>query len=404
MTSSDPPIIRLREARSSALAMTTVTGGLTFPAELFDHIIDQLYNQLDALRVCSLVCKSWVARSQKHIFSTVSFGDELDVAAWRSAFPDPQSSPAHYTQFLTLNHPRGVPEGHISSFSNVTSLLLHIHSLDLPLTRLFGFAPSLKSLRVTFAELPFSDVLNFVYSFPLLDNLSFMGIPTASGAKVDPPPSPPPLSGTLSLAMISEMRFAVDNLLSLPGGIHFRELVIPWIRDRDLSAVMDLISACSHSLESLEIATPPRTYLFTRFLFRESPFLTCVFGVDTISVPRWADLSSAIHLRSITFDCRQSSLYVDWIGVAVETIKSPRIEKMTLYMFDYRSPLQTPEQIWLQTPVAQWLELDKVLVGFLTAHSLRLKVVPPSNLSRDLVESCVGHHFPSLFGKKMIDY
>src|ERR1700735_3966066 len=52
----------------------------------------------------------------------------------------------------------------------------------------------------------------------------------------------------------------VNDLLSLPGGIHFRELILLWIRDDDLPSMMDLISACSHTLESIHVNHTKRTH------------------------------------------------------------------------------------------------------------------------------------------------
>ncbi|KAJ7196959.1 hypothetical protein GGX14DRAFT_375442, partial [Mycena pura] len=39
-----------------------------FPSELHDYTIDFLYNDRASLRACSLVCKSWTASSQYHLF------------------------------------------------------------------------------------------------------------------------------------------------------------------------------------------------------------------------------------------------------------------------------------------------------------------------------------------------
>lgn len=227
------------------------------PPEICDHTIDQLRNQPNALRACSLVSKSWTSRSRKHIFSTVKFNGDPDVVAWRNAFPDPSNSPAHLAQTLFINHPRGFPENHLPSFCNVTHLILHVHRLPIDgypisLTRLHGFAPFLKSLNMTFPMVPLNDVLSLVYSFPRLDDLQLTGIPMTSDTKATPS-IPPSFSGKLCLAVIQEMRVMVDHFLSLPGGIHFRELILPWICDEDLPSMVDLISACSRTLESLQV-------------------------------------------------------------------------------------------------------------------------------------------------------
>jgi hypothetical protein len=234
------------------------------PPEVCDHIIDQLHDQPNALKTCSVVSKSWTSRSRTHIFSAICFNGNPDVVAWRNAFPDPSNSPAHLVRALVVNHREELPERHLSSFCNVTRLTLHVHTVGgspISLAHLHGFTPSLKSLRMTFAIGPLSDILNLVYSFPLLDDLLLTGIPVASDAEVIPSASPT-FSGRLYLAMFQEMRTMVDHFLSLPGGIHFRKLILPWICGQDLPPMMDLVSACSHTLESLCVLNAKRTRLY----------------------------------------------------------------------------------------------------------------------------------------------
>lgn len=107
-----------------------MTSSPRLPPELCDHIIDQLRDQPNALRSCSVVSKSWTPRSRKHIFSTISFNNDSDVAAWWNTFPDPSNSPAYHARTLAVNYRRGFPETHLSSFCNVTHLCLHVHQVD----------------------------------------------------------------------------------------------------------------------------------------------------------------------------------------------------------------------------------------------------------------------------------
>ena len=225
------------------------------PPELCDRIIDKLHDGPKALRVCSVVSKSWTSRSRKHIFSTVSFNGDRDIVAWRNAFPDPSNSPAHHARELVVNYRGEFPEDHLVSFRNVTCLLLHVHTFNgrpTSLTQLHGFTPLLKSFTMSFHVLPSNDVLSFVYSFPLLDDLTLIGLPTVSDTKVTTSVSPT-FSGKLYLAVVQAMGTVVDDLLSLPSGIHFRELIMHWMCEEDLPSMMDLISACSRTLESLQI-------------------------------------------------------------------------------------------------------------------------------------------------------
>ena len=371
------------------------------PPELCDYIIDKLRNQPNALKTCSVVSKSWTARSRKHIFSTICFNGDPDVVAWRNAFPDASNSPAHHARTLVVNHRKGFPENRLSSFCNVTRLFLHVHPVDgclVSLTQLHGFTPSLKSLHMTFPILPFSDVLSLVYSFPLLDDLLLTGIPMASDTKVTPS-KPPKFSGSLCLAVFREMRIMANHLLSLPSGIHFRELILPWICDQDMPSMMDLISACSHTLESLHVLNHTKRMRF-HSLLRVLPRLTLSVEGNT---RHSLDLSSALNLKSVVFRCGMPSLNVDWITIAVESIKSSHVKEMTLYM---PGNLTTRGNVDAQLPDAvytQWLDLDKVFVEYLTARSFKLKVVTSPGTDKDTFEGYVERLLPNLFEKKMLE-
>jgi len=51
-----------------------------FPVEVFENIIDHLWDQQDALKTCSLVCKSWYPRSRLHLLGEVWLYDRKQVA------------------------------------------------------------------------------------------------------------------------------------------------------------------------------------------------------------------------------------------------------------------------------------------------------------------------------------
>ena len=89
----------------SAPALTVLFAMATdrlLPQELCDNIIDELCDQPDTLKSCSLVSRSWTLRSQKHLFSVICFQSDADVFAWQNVFPDPCNSPAYYARILTV--------------------------------------------------------------------------------------------------------------------------------------------------------------------------------------------------------------------------------------------------------------------------------------------------------------
>ena len=96
-----------------------------FPAELLDHIIDDLHDARDVLKSCCLVSTSWVPRTRRYLFADVTFHDAKDLRSWKNTFPDPSASPACYTDHLAIFCPEEVTpadaeeRGWITAFSRV---------------------------------------------------------------------------------------------------------------------------------------------------------------------------------------------------------------------------------------------------------------------------------------------
>ena len=99
-----------------------------FPAEITDSIIDLLHDKLGALRQCSLVSKSWVPCSRKHLFSRIVFRRPADVNTWKELFPDPANSPGYHTHSLFIDCVEvftvadAEEGGWVQAFSNVVRL------------------------------------------------------------------------------------------------------------------------------------------------------------------------------------------------------------------------------------------------------------------------------------------
>jgi len=231
--------------------------------ELLDDIIDLLRNTERALRNCCLVSKSWIPRTRRYLFVDIKFRTEGDLQSWKETFPDPSTSPACYAKTLHVNCPHVVTPvdaeagGWITGFSQVERLAIdgpNPQGLSASLVPFHGFSPVIISLRVTSTlELPSSRVFDLILSFPLLENLSvfaydapddFDGLPAVQ------PSNPPTFAGTLELP--PRMPIA-RRLLALPGGIHFRRLVLKWFHEHDILPTMVLVKECSHTLESLDI-------------------------------------------------------------------------------------------------------------------------------------------------------
>ena len=245
--------------------------------EIFDHIADLLHDQPETLERCCLVSKSWVPRTRKHLFAQIIFQTEEHLRLWKEMFPDPSTSPAHYTKILSVCCLQAVvaadagPGGWIRGFSRVVRLAFIIDS-SFSLVPFHGISPDVKTLHVVIEvpALPSSQIINLILSFPLLEDLA-VHVTTPHGVSTDnddspdrlmtavQPSSSPVCSGFLELFMKGGLEPVTRSLLSLPLGIHFRRLVLAWYHEADLLATMALVEGCSHTLESLKIYDFSRT-------------------------------------------------------------------------------------------------------------------------------------------------
>jgi hypothetical protein len=249
---------------------------LHLPAEILDHIVDHLCDTEDALRSCCLVSKSWIPRTRKYLFADIRFHLVRDVLSWKKTFPDPSTSPAHHARILFIDGfaviaaAEAEADGCIGSFSRVMGSEAGADRTEPdfdqsagPLAPFHGFSPIIKSLWVVVPTLPLSQVFNLIFSFPILEDLDVTLVEQYSndgnGSNEDKmptavqPPSPPMFTGSLELCLSEEMEPFTRRLLSLPGGIHFRNLTLTWLHEEDHLLTTALVEGCSHTLESLDI-------------------------------------------------------------------------------------------------------------------------------------------------------
>ena len=176
-------------------------------------------------------------------------------------FPDPSTSPVHYTRILILcDFP--IPE------VDVTSVLAFIHSFRyiteleidaslweddgrISLASLHGLSPSLRSLSLRYEILPLSEILNLICSFPLLEDLTLNHDCIEGNMDGwDTPSTSPKLTGSL---VLNNQHLPITRaLLCLPNGLHFSEITL--VRPVEYAnSTMELVSKCSDNLESLSI-------------------------------------------------------------------------------------------------------------------------------------------------------
>ena len=242
------------------------------PAELLDQIVDHLHDRPIRLKKCCLVSKSWIPRTRKYLFANIALHTAERARRWENDFPDPSTSPACYTKSLYISSmliagASASEGGWLATFSRVVHLTINDLSGGIPgertifLVIFHGFTSTVKSLSIIFSSLPPSSLLNFVYSFPLLEHLSLTTYTMPTGAPdnsdevltVIEPPIQPPFNGCLTLFLMENMDYFAHQLLSTSGGIHFRRLDMVWNHEKDIPLTNALAEGCHTTLESLRI-------------------------------------------------------------------------------------------------------------------------------------------------------
>jgi hypothetical protein len=243
------------------------------PAEILDHVVDHLHDTDETLRNCCLVSKSWIPRSRKHLFAYIRLPTEESLRSWKETFPDPSISPARYAKTLSVRYPQMVAAAEVDDwirgFSHVVRFIMssHVDSCERvkSLVPFHGFSPVIKSLYMYIPALQPSLILNFILSFPLLEDLVVDIRGAWADGDDDPeedetptaaqPPNPTTFAKSLELHLEGGMSPFTHRLLSLPGGIHFQKLTLTWIHDEDILTITALVEGCSRTLKFLDITS-----------------------------------------------------------------------------------------------------------------------------------------------------
>ena len=196
-------------------------------------------------------------------FARIRFhSPKRSVEMWRQALPDPFSSLAPYTRtfsfpvldsiFTTFANPDIV--GWIRSFDRVENLSLGFirDSHGASLVQLHRFSPALRSLSLVYFTGLLPKILNFVSSFPLLEDLVLTAGPYSNDTgKLIPPSTSPKFTG--SLRVDGGVPSVTRWLCNLPGGLHFRQIHLAH-QDDYTPLIASSVSKCSNTLESLIIS------------------------------------------------------------------------------------------------------------------------------------------------------
>ena len=120
------------------------------------------------------------------------------------------------------------------------------------LVPLHALSPALKSFSLVHGSIPSSEVFSFIYSVPSLEDLSLVSTRGRETDALTLPSTSPKFTGTLCLVMRGGIQSNIRQLIALPGGLHFTEILVGYFRD-DLESITGLVSACCDTLESFTI-------------------------------------------------------------------------------------------------------------------------------------------------------
>ena len=258
-------ICRGSQARRQRLNESTVLVGTaimspSLPPEILDFIVDDLHDEPTTLKTCCIVSRSWVPRARKHLFAHVEFhASKSHFEMWKGAFPDPSNSPARHTRTLSIY---GIPaptatDEEVDSWIRAFHSVVHLRLESLnqaALLPFYGLSPTVRSLRLTYTT---PEIFPFVCSFPLLEDLALVGLDYQTDAGGwNAPLTSPKLTGSLDLRVFGSVRPVVRRLLDLPDGLHFSKITVLFSEEA-VALVMDLVSRCSCTLESLAIIYSP---------------------------------------------------------------------------------------------------------------------------------------------------
>ena len=340
------------------------------PSEILDLIVGHLHNEPATLKTCCLVSKSWVPRTRRHLFDTVEFGSPSPtIISWMNAFPDPLDSPAHYVQTLKILDiwSATAPAHWIRAFRNVVRLNMaaipweDLDDEEASLVPFHGLSHTVRFLRLGFDTAPLPEVFDLICSFPLLEDLVLCHL----AGECDPdewetPSTSPKFTGTFNLVAMRGAGSTVRWLLGLPNGLHFKNVALVCVHEADFGPTTDLVSACSESLEDLNVTCnfmglcPLPQFSTGNSLFRPDP------------PPSSFSLSAATKLKELTFQCVRRG--VGWITTALQTNQSKNLQRIAI------SLCETALDDMTDMATQEWMDLDHLLVQFWGSHSIRPRV------------------------------
>ena len=179
-----------------------------------------------------------------------------------------------------------------------------------------GLSPTLKSLSLYCSSAPFPEIFNLISSFPLLGDLELKRGDrwrNIDGRDIPSIPSKPTASSDLE----GDYRPIGRGPLCLPDRSRLSRIIISRPVE-DAKTVMDLVSKCSDTLESLCVEYVP---------FGAFPSAWLPRSINTLPLPVVkVETGSECHIPSISPGPQSSKMWSSWLGTPVFN-GSPRRSK-----------------------------------------------------------------------------
>ena len=239
--------------------------------ELIDKFIDELHDDIQALRSCSIVSKRWVYRSQHHIFSRIIISSQQSFQRW-CKIPLASCPVSTHTRTLSILQPTHAQwltplllspaTGHICAFNNVKTLALSgITTRGLQDAQLLAdcfrrLGSSVTSLKLLYWRASPASLINCICFFPHVDDLDVYCPDILAGLPVRKVyPSTPRFRGRLSLRFETG-RGGIDRFLRLLSQlpIRFREVNITVNFVGGQTLLCPFLESCSKSVQELSIS------------------------------------------------------------------------------------------------------------------------------------------------------
>jgi hypothetical protein len=228
-----------------------------------EMIIVHIAHDLNALKACSLTCRTWYIAVVAHLHHTLTFADrrpkpllklyqlglmplirKIRVEQRNRTWLGPQAFSRRSLRYF-------------SAFANVQTLM--IESLEIPrfmpdIRRYFGhFSPTLRSIALLHPVYTPRQLSHFLSLFPNLDDIRIQEFSTRSPNITGPdtelvPFSIPRLRGRLVLHGINSGE-TWTRLIALGGGLQFHYVELRRVR----GCAHVLFEACAETLETLRL-------------------------------------------------------------------------------------------------------------------------------------------------------